>query len=46
MKEKNILYTILSVLALIVVIIGIIFAYYAWSNEEKNNLKIENTLIN
>ena len=43
MKEKYILYTILSVLALIIVIIGIVFAYQAWSTEKQNN-KENNTL--
>lgn len=45
MKGKNILYTVLSVLALVIVIIGIVFAYVAW-DKEKQNINKNNTLIN
>lgn len=44
MKEKNILYTILSILALIIVIVGIVFAYKAYDNE--NKIQENNTLNN
>jgi len=43
MNKDNIIYTILSVLALIVVIIGIVFAYQSW-NTGKQNTKENNTL--
>lgn len=43
MQENKLLYTIMSVLALILVIVGIVFAWHAYDTE-KNNEK-ENTLI-
>lgn len=43
MQKERIFYTILSVIALIIVIVGIIFAWRAYDTE-KNNDK-ENTLI-
>jgi len=44
MQENKILYTIISVIALIIVVIGIIFAWRAYDNE--NNIKENNTLNN
>lgn len=44
MKDKNILYTVLSVFALIIVVIGIVFAYKSWDGEKNNNN--ENNTLN
>jgi len=43
MQENKLLYTIMSVFALILVIVGIVFAWHAY-DIEKNKEK-ENTLI-
>lgn len=43
MKEKNIFYTILSVISLIIVVVGIVFAYKTWNSEKNNN---ENNTLN
>jgi len=45
MQKDRILYTILSVIALIIVVIGIVFAWQAY-NEENNNINENNTLNN
>ena len=37
MEDKKILHTIFSVLALIIVVVGIVFAWKAWSIENKTN---------
>ena len=44
MEDKKIIYTIISVLALIIVIIGIALAWYSWNNEEKKleRISLEN----
>ena len=44
MQKNEVLYTILSVLALILVVVGIVFAWKAY-NDEKNNLNENNTLV-
>ena len=44
MQENKLLYTILSVSALIIVIIGIAFALMEWNNKN-NNIDENNTLI-
>ena len=36
MRENKLLYTILSVIALIIVVIGIVFAWRAYDNENNN----------
>ena len=43
MQKERILYTILSVIALIIVVVGIVFAWQAY-NIEKNNINENNTL--
>lgn len=43
MQENKILYTILSVIALIIVVIGMIFAWKSYDNEN-NNINENNTL--
>lgn len=43
MQKDGILYTILSVIALIIVVVGIVFAWQAY-NDENNNLNENNTL--
>ena len=43
MQKERILYTILSVIALIIVVVGIVFAWRAY-NIEKNNINENNTL--
>ena len=45
MKKEGLIYTIFSVLALIIVIIGIVFAWKSW-NDEKYINKENNTLNN
>lgn len=45
MQKERILYTILSVIALIIVVVGIVFAWQAY-NTEKNNMNENNTLNN
>lgn len=42
MEKHRILYTVLSVIALIIVVIGIVFAWQAYNNEK--NI-INNTLV-
>ena len=44
MRENNVLYTIFSVIALIIVVTGIVFAWFAY-NEENNIVNKNNTLI-
>lgn len=44
MQKNNIAYTIFSVIALIIVIVGIVFAWRSWDNER--NMNENNTLSN
>ena len=44
MQENKILYTILSVIALIIVVVGIVFAWKAYDDELNNNVNENNTL--
>ena len=46
MEDKKILYTIFSVLALIFVVVGITFAWRAWSNEERLEQEKEKISLN
>ena len=45
MQKDGLLYTILSVLALIIVVVGIVFAWQAYNNEI-SNINENNTLRN
>lgn len=43
MQKEKIIYTIFSVIALIIVVVGTVFAWLAW-DKENNNVNENNTL--